>query len=165
MKWLGVWSPARWRCAVWAVLTAAATGTLAFVLDPSGQVLGPALYVVVATGAILVPAGVAAQVMGGQLLLGSLLVGQGGPDPLLLLPSVAGVVATAELLAVVARLDTPLARGAPDAFGRAGLAAAVGVGAFAAVVLAGDLPGPTGLLAVVLASGAVAAVAARMVGD
>ena len=141
------------------MLTAIATGALGGVLGGSGQAFGAGLYVFITVAALFLPAGIAVQVITGQALVASLLLRQDGPDPLLLVPVVAGVVATAELLAVVARLDTPLTRDPTDAAARAGRSAAIGGGVFGAVMLVSGLPGPAGPVAVVLASAACVVVA------
>jgi hypothetical protein len=65
------------------------------------------------------------------------------------------VVATAELLAVVARLDSPVERRPRGVLRRAATATLTGAGAFMVVFVAAvGLPGPSGLAAVVLASAA-----------
>jgi hypothetical protein len=53
------------------------------------------------------PADIAGQAIAGEILVGSLLEGQGGSDPLSAVLVFASGVATAELLAILARLDTP----------------------------------------------------------
>ena len=65
----------------------------------------------------------------------------------------------------VARLDTPLSSDPRDALPRAGLAAVIGGGVFGAVMLVSAVPGPTGLVAVGLASGARVLLATRLVRD
>ena len=90
-----------------------------------------------------------------------------GPDglaPSMLVPAIAGVVATAELLAVVARLDTQLERDPGDYLSRTAVAALVGGGVFGAVGLLSGIPGPTGLVAVGLASGACVLLATMLAG-
>ncbi len=73
------------------------------------------------------------------------------------------MVLTAELLGIVARLDTPLERDPTRDVQGAALATVIGGGVFAAVVLVGDLPGPTGLMAIALASGACGLLAILLV--
>ena len=68
-------------------------------------------------------------------------------------------VPAAELLAVVGRMDAPGARDPGADVRRAGVATVVAAVAFGAVALVGRLPGPTGLLAIVLASAACAGLA------
>ena len=119
----------------------------------------------ITTIALLLPAGVAFQVITGQALVAGLLLAENGPASVLLVPVVAGVVVTAELLADVARLDTPLRRDLTGAAASAGRAAVVAGGVFGAVMPVGGLPGPTGVLAVVVASGACVLMAARLLSD
>lgn len=160
---LGDWSVDRVRLAALALAASLATGALLAVVDPGGGFGSRGLlYAGVTSLALFLPAGVAAQVVLGQILIAALLIGGEGIDVVLLLPAMAGVVATAELLAVVARLDTPVRREAGGALRRAGSAAALGGGVFVGVGLAGAIPGPAGLLAVLLASGACVLLAARL---
>lgn len=149
------WWPARRRVAALAVLMAALTGAAGAALGASdGHVYGAGAYVVIVMVALFYSGGITAQVIGGQVLAGSLLSGLDGPATLILLPVLASVVLTAELLGIVARLDTPLEREPTRDVQGAALATVIGGGVFAAVVLVGDLPGPTGLTAIALASGA-----------
>jgi hypothetical protein len=90
-------------------------------------------------------------VITGQGLIGVLLVREDGPTLLLLAPAMAGVVLTAELLAVVARMDTPFEAHPRADLPRGLLSAVIGGGVFAAVAALGTLGGPVGLWAVVLA--------------
>ncbi len=121
------------------------------------------VYVAAVALALFVPAAITAQVIGGQMLAGLLLMG-GGPIAWVgAALIVAGVVATAELLAEVARLDTPLRRDPVGALPRATMAAAVGGTMVAAVLLAHGLPELTGLAAVALASAVCFGLAMRMV--
>ncbi len=157
------WSPGRQRLAALAVLVATLTGAVGTVLDGSSSyVYGGGAYVMIAALALFFPAAITAQVIGGQVLVGSLLMGQEGFAALILVPALAGVVATAELLAIVAWLDTPLQRDPRDALPKAGLAAVIGGGVFGAVMLVSGLPGPGGLVAVGLASGACVVLATRL---
>ena len=110
-------------------------------------------------------AGITTLLIGGQVLVGSLLLGSGAATPLVLMPAVAGVVVTSELLAVVARLDMQLERDSGDGVPSGGLAAVIGGCVFGVVVLASAFPGPTGLVAVVLASGACVVLATLLVRD
>lgn len=149
------WWPARRRLAALAVLMAAVTGAAGAALGASAwHVYVAGAYVLIAVVALFFSGGITAQVIGGQVLAGSLLSGLDGASALLLLPMVAGVVFTAELLGVVARLDTPLERDPTRDLQGAALATVIGGGVFGAVVLVGDLPGPTGFAAIALASGA-----------
>lgn len=162
---LGDWSLDRVRLAVLALAAALATGAVLAVVDPEGGFgWGGLLYLGVTSLALFFPAGVAAQVVLGQILIASLLIGGEGIDLVLLLPAMAGVVATAELLAVVARLDTPVRRDAEGTLRGASAAAALGGGVFLVVGLSGAIPGPAGLLGVLLASGACVLLATRLVG-
>ena len=162
---MNTWSRERVRLAGWAIGLAVATAVLVPLLDPYARIPGSLLYVAVAVGALFSPAGIAVQVIVGLGLMGQLLLGEVGPDPVLLAPVMAGVVATAELLAAVARMDTPVACDPDDARPRTGMAAAVAAGVYGAVVLAAGIPGPTGLLAVVLASVACGVLAMKFVGE
>lgn len=154
------WRPARRRLAAIAVLTSVLTGAAgaALGLSDSHAYLAGA-YVAITVVALFHPAAITGQVIGGQLLAGSVLLGQDGLARLWLVPVVASVVATAELLAIVARLDTPLEPDVGDDLRRAEHAAVIGGGVFGAVVLLGGLPGPTGLAAIALAAGACVALA------
>ena len=158
-------SPARQRLILIVVFLATLTGAAGAALGASGgHAFGAAAYVASALVAVFVPAAIAIQVVGGQVLVGTLLLGQAGPAPLLLLPLVAAIVVTAELLAVVARLNTPLERDPRDDLRRAAASAAIGAGVFGMVVLAGVLPGPTGLVGIALASAACIALAILLAG-
>ena len=163
---MSTWSPARQRLASLAVLAATLTGAAGAVVDGSSSyVYGAGAYVVIAVLALFFPAAIAVQVISGQILVGSLLMGQDRPAALMLALVFAGVVASAELLARVAWLESPLQRDSSDVLSRTALAAAMGGGVFGAVMLISGLPGPGGLLAVVLASGACVVLAARLVRD
>jgi len=154
------WRPARLRVAAMAVLTAALTAAAAAALGGTERhVLGAGVYLVFAVAALFAPGAIVAQVLGGQLLAASLLLAADGPPPLVLVPLVAAVVLTAELLALVARLDTPVERNVGHDLRRVGLAGVLGGGAFGAVAVAAGLPGPTGLAAVALSAGACVAIA------
>ena len=158
------WSPARQRLASLAIFSAILTGVVVVVLDGSGSYIpGAGAYVIIAALALFVPAAIAGQVIVGQVLIGSLLMAEGGTDVLVLVPAFASVVVTAELLAMVAWLDTPLQRDPSSALPRVGLAAMIGGSVFGAVMLVSDVPGPGGLVAVGLASGACVVLATRLV--
>lgn len=158
------WWPARRRAAVLAVLSAAATGATAGALGGSAwHLFGGAGYVALAAWALFAPAAISAQVIGGQVLAGSVLLAPGGPAPLLVLPLVAAVVITAELLGVVARLELPIRRAGGEDLRRAAVAAAIGGAAYGAVVLAAALPGPSGLTGIALASAACVVLAVVLV--
>ena len=155
------WWPARRRLSLLAIATATMTGVAAVMLGGSTDLA--ATYFLVALVALLSPAAIAIQVVAGQVLVGSLLMAGGRTDPLALVLVFASVVATAELLAEVARMDTPFESDPRGDLRQAGLATVIGGGAFGAVVLVGDVPGPTGVLAVALASGACVVLARLLV--
>jgi hypothetical protein len=164
-SFLGVWSAARLRLAGLAITSSLATGVLISILAGSGLwSLGAGVYLAATGLGLLVPAGIAAQVVAAQVLVASLLLRADGPSVLLLAPAVAGAIVTAELLTSVARLDMPIGREASEALPGAGFAAALGGAVFVTVVLAGAASGPGGLLAVALASGACVVLAARLAG-
>jgi hypothetical protein len=159
------WWPARRRFAAMAVVTATLTGVGGALLAGSGwQDRLAAVYVLLAVVALFSPAAIAVQVIAGQVLLGSLLVAREGLAPSFLLPVVAGVVVTAELLATVARLDAPVEGDSRKDLRRAGLAAVVGCSAYSVVALVGGVRGPTGVVAVTLASAACVVLAGTLVG-
>jgi hypothetical protein len=166
-KWgraAGTWWPARRNVGALAILAAAMTGAVGTVLGASTSYLyGAGAYVLLVGLALFFPAAIAAQVIGGQVLVGSILVGQEGMGLLLFGPAVAGIIAAAELLAAAARMDTPFESDPRDDLPRAGIAAIIGVGVYLAVVFLGRLPGPTGLLAVLAASGVCVGLAIQLV--
>jgi hypothetical protein len=146
-----------------ALATAVATGLVVVSLGASSDhAWGAAGYLAVVGFAVLAPGAIWAQVVAGQLLAGGLLLGPEGLPWWLLVPVVASVVATAEILGVVARLDSVVPRAPADDLRRAGWSTLVGGVAFAVVALAGALPGPRGLVAVGVASAACVAVAALL---
>lgn len=160
----GTWWPARRNVGALAILAAAMTGALGIVLGGSTSYLyGAGAYVLLVGLALFSPAAIVAQVVGGQVFVGSMLVGRGWVGLLLLGPAVAGIIVTAELLAAAARMDTPFDSDPRDDLPRAGFAAIIGVGVYLAVVFLGRMPGPTGLLAVLAASGACVALAIQLV--
>lgn len=159
------WRPARRRFAALALVTATLTATAGAVLGGAGAHMSLSfLYVALVAVALLYPAAIAAQVVGGQVLVGTILAGAVRPPLLLSLAMLAGIVATAELLAVVARLDTPIEADPTDELPRIGLASLAGAAIFAAVLLASGLPGPGGLVAVALASAACLVLAGMLAG-
>jgi hypothetical protein len=154
------WWPARSRCALLAILTGALTAAWAVAMGgPDVHVDLALLYVLVVVLALLSPAMITLQVLAGQVVLATILLGRDTSGALLLAPAIVGVVATAELLAVVARLDLPIERAPGLDLHRALLAAVAGGAGFAAVVLVAGVPGPGGLLAISLASAACAGLA------
>jgi hypothetical protein len=74
-------------------------------------------------------------------------------------PPVAGVILAAELLSIMARMDTPFDSHPRRDLRRAGLSVLIGAGVFGAVIHASPLPGPVGFLAVGLAAGSCVGVA------
>lgn len=160
---MSTWSGDRVRLAAMAMLVGLLTVVVVVGLAAPGALgLLPWAYVGVVALALFFPAMITVQVIVGQVLVGLLLLGASGVGALLLVPAMAGVVATAELLAAVARLDNPVRVESADDVARVGVAAAIGGGAFVAVALVSGLPGPTGLLAVGLASGACVLVGLRI---
>jgi hypothetical protein len=156
------WGPARRRLAITAVLTAVATAAFGAALGGTGRhAVGAVGFTAIAVAALFRPVWITGLVVTGQLMALGLLAG--GAAPFAVLPVVAGVIASAELLAAAARLDSPGERIPVGEFQRAALAAALGAAVFAAVALAAALPGPTGLLAVGLASAACVALAILLV--
>ena len=150
------WWPARRRLARLAIASAFLTGVLVAVVGGGGtHVVRAGLHLVVAVGALRIAALVTGQVVVGMLTIAVVLVGGEAGTALALAPAVAGVIVTAELLAAVARLDTPLERGADGVVVRALSSGALSGLLFAAVASVGGvvaLDGSTGLL---VASGAV----------
>lgn len=171
------WSGARGRFAVLAVVTAAVTGSLLSALGGAG-VLGyrSAAYLAVTGLALFAPAAITAQVIGGVALAGAAVLGPaaavlgpsaaglGGPGAglLSLVPAVAGITLGAELLAVVARLDTPVHREPERALRGASVAALLAAGVYGAVAIVAQGPGFGGLLAVATAAGACLLLALRL---
>lgn len=161
---MSTWRPARRALAASAILVTALTGALEVWLGGSSwHLFGAYTYVLIAMLGLFSPAAIAVQVVWGQVLIGSLLVAQDGPYHLLLAPLVAGVIVTAELLAVVARMDTPFDSDPRDDLPRAGTAALIGGGVFGVVLFLSSVPGPRGIVAIVLALGACVVLAALMV--
>lgn len=149
----GVWPVARARVAGLAMFVAVLTATGMGALAAYGwQALGAVAYVGAAFVALAVPGAIGVGVVGGVALAGSLMLGPWAVGPLALLPVVAGIVATAELLALVGRLDTPVPRDAGGELRRAGWATLIAAAAYGVVAVVGAVPGPTGLLAVGVAA-------------
>lgn len=126
---------------------------------------GATVYFLAAFLASVSPAAIAVQVVVGQVLVGSLLVGPDGPPALLLTPAAAGVIVTAELLSIMARTDTPFESHPRNDLRRAVVSALIGGGVFGAVSAVSGFPGPTGLMAVILASGASVGLATLLTRD
>lgn len=121
-----------------------------------------AIYVLTALLALFFPAAIAVQVILGQALVGALLVGLSPPLVPALVLLVAGVILNAEVLAVVARMDTSIDSDPREDLPRAGQAALIGGCVFGVALVLTRIPGPTGLMAVLLASLAVMGLAAMM---
>ena len=162
---VGRWWAKRRLVAALAILVASITGTGMAVLGGAGSYLqGGVIYTLASAVALAYPPAIVLQVIAGQGLAASILLNPGAPSPILLLPAVVGVVATAELLALSARLGSPVERSPAPDLGRALAATAIGAAVFASVLVAGALPGPTGIVAVTLASAALVGVAMVLVG-
>lgn len=149
-----------------AVLSAGLTGALIGGLGGPGYLqLGAISYLLVTGIALITPAAITVQVVWGLALLGNLLVGPVASNPLLFTPAIAGIIFTAELLAIVARMDTPFHNDPRDDLPRAVVSALIGGAVFGAVSLLSGFTGPTGLIAVVLASGACVLLAYLLIRD
>jgi hypothetical protein len=149
-----------------AVVSAGLTGGLIGGLGGPGLVqLGAVSYLLVTGVALITPAAITVQVVWGLTLLGNLLVGPAGANPLLLIPAITGIIFTAEILAIVARMDTPFHNDPRDDLPRAIVSALIGGAVFGAVSLLSGFRGPTGFVAVVLASGACVLLAILLVRD
>lgn len=146
------WWPVRVQAAALTVVALLATCAVAVAL---GVLPGyAAAYLLIGLYGLGSPAAIPVQVVAGTSLIGALLVGPIGAAPLSLVPLVVGVVATAELLGVVARLDAPIRRPAGDLLLRAGGSAAAAGLVYTAIVLIGSVRGPSGSVAVALGSAA-----------
>jgi hypothetical protein len=151
------------RIAIIASVVATGTAVAAALLGGQGFWFRAFLYFAIAAAATVVPALIVVQVISGALLAAGLLLMPDGPSSLVLLPVVAGVVATAELLGVAARTRTSFGRDPGDDLRRAWISALIGGGVFGVVALVARFPGPGGPVAVVLASAACAAIAVLLV--
>lgn len=157
---LGAWWPVRVRTAAAGVALAMGTAWGAVLAGGLERpALGGGLYLIVAVGAAFVPAGITLQVVVGQIMVGALMLAPGGPPGWVLAVLVAGVVATAELLAAAARMDAAAARDGAGTAPRTAGAAAAATLAFALVLGVAALPGLGGLLGVLIAAAACAGVA------
>lgn len=153
----------RLRLIVLALLVAAGTGVVGLSLGATtGHAWGAAGYLALVGFAVLAPGAIWAQVLAGQILIGSLLLGPGASPWWMLVPLLASVVATAELLGIAARLDSVVPRAPAADLRRAGRATLIAGLVFGFVAVAESLPGPGGLVAVALASAACVAVAALL---
>lgn len=154
-----LWSLAWQRVAAAVALAAALTGVAAAALGGSiWHTYGAVAYIGVAILALFSPAAISAQVIGGLLLAGSLLLADDAPFMMVILLMFVSIVATAELLAIAARLANRIERDARNDLRRGALAALLAGGVFGLMLLIGALPGPaslpTGILAIGVASGA-----------
>jgi hypothetical protein len=155
------------------VIAAVVAGIGAVIGGTALHVLGAVAYIAIAVSALFAPAMIMVQVAAGQVMIAGLLLRPGAagallrpdsPGTLLLVAMFVGVVATAELLAVVDRVVTSVDHDPRDDLRRAALAAAVAGVAFGVVLLPGSMPGPTGLAGVALASAACVIVALVLAG-
>ena len=147
------WRPDRAFVAGAAAASALATASGAAILGGSPAPLsGVAAYAVITIFALAYPALITAQVIAGAAIAASLLFGPLAGTPLFVAPVLAGVVATAELLAITARLDSPFGRDPRGDLRRAGIAGLLSAAVFGIVALIADVRGPGGFLAVVLAA-------------
>ena len=137
----GVRVRTRRRLGGFAVIAATLTAVAGAVL---GAPAAAAVWAGIAVVALSRPGWIPIQVLSGQAMAAGLLLRPDGPGPLLVMAIIAGVIATAELLAAVARQATPLVRDSGGELRRAGMAAATGAVIFGVVFLLADFPGPTG---------------------
>jgi len=151
----GAWGPERQRLAGLAILSAIATSAAGAAWgDSAAHFYGGAGYIGIAIVAVLSPSWIPAQVIAGQLVAASLLLTPGKAPAMSMLFVVAAVIATAELLAAVARMETSGERGLGSDLGRTVFAACLGGAVFGAIMLLRGPYGPSGLLPIGLASGA-----------
>jgi len=144
-----------------AVLTAAAAAALG---GEVWHVSYAAVYVALTLAAVFSPGAITLPVIAGQVLAASLLLQPDGPAPLLLVPVVASLVLTAELLGLAARLDGPVAPDATPGLPRAVSSAFLAGGSYAAVVGAGAYSGLLGgLVAVSMGAGVCVLLAVLLV--
>lgn len=141
------------------VFAASAMGT-----SPTLAWLG-GIYLGLTAAAIGAPTVIVAQVALGQVIAASLLVAGDGSPVLLLVPIIAGVIATAELLAITARMASPLDYRPGRDLRRAAAAVLIGAVVFTGVSAVRGAPGPTGLAAIGLASAACIGIALLLVRD
>lgn len=148
------------RTVAWA--STLITAVLAVSPDPSStRVVAGLVYVAAGTAALVRPIAVTIQTVLGMGLAASLIL-SGRADPLFIVPVVAGTILAAELLGHYWTESLPFK---PERHSSA--AAAVGPvlvagGVYALVLMAGSLPGPTGMGAVLLAAAATIAAAASL---
>jgi hypothetical protein len=159
-----LWPPGRQAVAAVAVLAALLTsvGGAALGADQRAHTLAVA-HLALAGLAIRRPPAVAGQVAAGVVLAWLVLPGTDSPNAAVV-PVMTGVVATAELLGLTARLGTVLASDPVPGLRRAAVAAVGSAAVTGAAVAAGALAGVGGLLATVVACLACLALIA-LVGD
>ena len=152
------WWPIRKRLAAIAVTLASLSSLMALGVTGSRAVgvLG-IVYIVVTAAAVILPAATTVQVVFGQLLVGVLFLGPfSGTATLTGVLLFGAVVGTAEVLAIVARLDSPFERDPSGDYRAAVQSALLGGAVCGAVLLMATLPGPGGLLGLVTSSVACA---------
>lgn len=157
----GMWPPARRRSGVLAITMAVVTaaGVVAWSGDEASR-MGPGLYVALAGLALVFPPAITLQVVAGQILTWTVIAGATGMAAVARgVPLLVAVIVTAELLAVVTRLDTVLVPRSSGTFTGIPEAAIRGGAVFVVVALVATLPGPGGLPSVILASMACAGLA------
>jgi hypothetical protein len=154
------WGPQRRRLAAAALATTAATVSVSIALGGSLQYA--AVWCALAITALVFPSWITGHVLGGLAIAASHLLGAAEP-PLFLLPIVAGIIASTELLAATARLDSPVAREPRGEVSRSAVAAAIGATVYGLVAFSSGLPGPPGIAGVGLAAAACLALAIVLV--
>ncbi|MEZ4423587.1 MAG: hypothetical protein R3E98_09265 [Gemmatimonadota bacterium] len=148
------WGPARVALALLALALGVATARAFHVAGAPAQLA--LVYGALVLGAVQVPAAITLQVVAGQVLLAGWVLrssGPLGPEALLRLgATLFAVVATAELLAAVARLDLPVRRGASGELPRTAFAASLAALCFLLLLPLRRVPGPGGLAGVLAAA-------------
>ena len=158
--------PARTVLALGAVSVAAATAQgLATVAGPTFDTRLPGLYVLSAILAVFVPRAILVQVVLGQAMLAAVLSGPDTGSWVVFSAALGGVVLTAELLGVAARMAGAVARDTAADVRRVVGATAVAVFVLGSVLLTTRLPGPDGLVGILVAAVALVGVALALVGD
>jgi hypothetical protein len=146
---MATWPAGRRRTAGLAVGVGAITVLGGSALAGAGpSLLGAALYLAATGVALATPAAIVGQLIVGQLMVADLLLTGAAPPAIAAVVAV-GVIFTAELLGLVARLEGPLRREPAEDIGRSALRSLLGGGTFALVLGASGLAGPQGFLAVV----------------
>ncbi len=148
------WWPIRKRLAAIAVSLASLSALLALGVSGSRAVgvLG-VIYIVVTAAAVIMPAAITVQVVIGQLVTGVLVLGPfSGTATLSGVLVFGGVVGTAELLAIVARLDSPFERDPAADYRSAVQSGLIGGAVCGVVLIMATLPGPGGLTGLITSS-------------